>query len=507
MKCSVPAGFPEFRFAATVLQSSAAQLGVTVEIEELPFVEAITAIKTDKSNCFVLGNANLSPTDATKFFAAHYIKGGFYNSGKFFDPTLQELVAKLAHDFRSGRTGKTLEAGSRHCRGRPLHHLDGPAEDGRPGARSGRRVSYRPGGVHQHPLLGDAQQPVTGAHGRSGAKVLGFLLRRLIWGLLVLLSVAVITFFLSRVVPADPAAFLAGQNASEATVQRIRAEHGLDRPLPAQFVSYMVGLGRGDLGESMRTRRSVSADLAQYLPATLELLLVSFVLYLVISFFLAVLAARRPGGAVDCAIRLLTMVGTGIPVFWLGMTLQFVFFYKLHWLPLGARFPIRESAPPVVTGFLLVDSLLVGSLTDVVAALKHLALPAATIVINLLAVGTRLTRAALIREQDRLYVRTARGKGLSPSRILFKHVLRNALSPILTATTMQFGYMISWVILVEVIFDWPGIGLYAYQSFEVFDYSPVIALALVSTAGFVLINLAMDLLYPIIDPRVQSVGA
>jgi peptide/nickel transport system permease protein len=320
------------------------------------------------------------------------------------------------------------------------------------------------------------------------------------------MSIAVITFLLSRVVPADPAAFLAGQNASEATVQRIRAEHGLDRPLPTQFVSYMAGLARGDLGESMRTRRSVSADLAQYLPATLELLLVSFVLYLAISFLFAVLAARRPGGAVDGAIRLLTMVGTGIPVFWLGMTLQFVFFYKLHWLPLGARFPIRESAPPLVTGFLLVDSLLAGSLADFSASLKHLALPAATIVINLLAVGTRLTRAALIREQDRLYVRTARGKGLSPSRILFKHMLRNALSPILTATTMQFGYMISWVILVEVIFDWPGIGLYAYQSFQVFDYSPVIALALVSTAGFVLINLAMDLLYPIIDPRVQSVG-
>ena len=337
--------------------------------------------------------------------------------------------------------------------------------------------------------------------------MVGFLLRRLVWGLLVLLSVAVITFILSRVVPADPAAFLAGQNASEATVQRIRVEHGLDRPLPAQFVSYMAGLARGDLGESIRTRRSVSADLAQYLPATLELLFVSFVFYLAISFFLAALAARRPGGAVDGVIRLLTMVGTGIPVFWLGMTLQFVFFYKLHWLPLDARFPIRESAPPVVTGFLLVDSLLAGSLTAFFGSLQHLALPAATIVINLLAVGTRLTRAALIREQDRLYVRTARGKGLSPRRILFKHMLRNALSPILTATTMQFGYMISWVILVEVIFDWPGIGLYAYQSFQVFDYSPVIALALVSTAGFVIINLAMDLIYPIIDPRVQSVGA
>jgi peptide/nickel transport system permease protein len=328
----------------------------------------------------------------------------------------------------------------------------------------------------------------------------------LAWGIVVLLAVAVITFFLSRVVPADPAAFLAGQNASEETVQRIRAEHGLDRPLAEQFVSYMVGLAQGDLGESIRTRRSVTADLAQYLPATIELLLVSFLLYVIVSFTLAVQAAKRPGGLVDGTIRLITMVGTGIPVFWLGMTLQFFFFYKLQWLPLGARFPIRDTPPEVVTGFILVDALLMGSLAAFFAALKHLALPAATVVINLLAVGTRLSRAALIEEQGRLYVRTARGKGLGPRRILYKHMLRNALSPILTATTMQFGYMISWIILVEVIFDWPGIGLYAYQSFQVFDYSPVIALALVSTAGFVIINLAMDVLYPIIDPRVQSVG-
>ena len=337
--------------------------------------------------------------------------------------------------------------------------------------------------------------------------MIAFLAKRLAWGVLVLLLVAVITFLLSRVVPADPAAFLAGQNASEATVQKIRVELGLDRPLPEQFVGYMGGLAKGDFGQSIRTRRSVGTDLAQYLPATLELLLVSFVLYLAISFSLAVAAARRPGGFVDGMIRVMTMVGTGIPVFWLGMTLQFFFFYKLHWLPLGARFPIRDTAPATVTGFLLIDSLLAGRFSAFLAALRHLVLPAATIVINLLAVGTRLSRAALIREQGRSYVRTARGKGLGPGKILYKHMLRNALSPILTATTMQFGYMISWVILVEVIFDWPGIGLYAYQSFQVFDYSPVIALAIVSTAGFVLINLMMDVLYPIIDPRVQSVGA
>ncbi|MBL8583670.1 MAG: ABC transporter permease, partial [Rhizobiaceae bacterium] len=285
----------------------------------------------------------------------------------------------------------------------------------------------------------------------------GFLVKRVAWGVLVLLLVAVITFFLSRVVPADPAAFLAGQNASEETVQRIRAEHGLDRPLSEQFVSYMAGLARGDLGDSIRTRRSVSQDLAQYLPATLELLMVSFVVYLITSFSLAVLAAKRPGGAVDGFIRVMTMVGTGIPVFWLGMALQFLFFYKLHWFPIGARFPIREVAPPVVTGFLLIDSLIAGSPAAIFGSLKHMMLPMLTIVINLLAVGTRLSRAALIQEQGRLYVRTARGKGLGPRTILYKHMLRNALSPILTATTMQFGYMISWVILVEVIFDWPGI--------------------------------------------------
>lgn len=333
-----------------------------------------------------------------------------------------------------------------------------------------------------------------------------FLAKRLVWGILVLLLVAVITFFLSRVVPADPAAFLAGQNASEETVARIRAEQGLDRPLSEQFVAYIGGLVQGDFGQSIRSRRPVATDLAQFLPATLELLVVSFVIYLALSFSLAVLAVRKPGGIVDSAIRVMTMLGTGIPVFWLGMTLQFVFFYKLHWLPLGARFPIREIAPPVVTGFLLVDTLLAGNGTAFLGALRHLALPALTIVVNLLAVGTRLSRAALMEEQKRLYVRTARGKGLGPRPILYKHMLRNAMSPILTATTMQFGYMISWVILVEVIFDWPGIGLYAYQSFQVFDYSPVIALAIVSTAGFVLINLVMDILYPLIDPRVQSLA-
>lgn len=334
-----------------------------------------------------------------------------------------------------------------------------------------------------------------------------FIAKRLLWGVLVLALVAVITFFLSRVVPADPAAFLAGQNATEDSVARIRADQGLDRPLVEQFARYAAGLVQGDLGQSIRTRRPVAADMAQFLPATLELLILSFALYLTLSLSLAILAVRRPGGPVDTGVRLMTMLGTGIPVFWLGMALQFLFYYKLQWLPLGARFPIREVAPPEVTGFLTIDCLIAGDWTAFVAALRHLALPAVTVVLNLLAVGTRMSRAALLTERDRLYVRTARGKGLGPGQVLFGHMLRNALSPILTVTTIQFGYLLSWIILVEVIFDWPGIGLYAFQSFQVFDYSPVIALALVSTFGFVVLNLIADILYPVIDPRVDRVSA
>lgn len=337
--------------------------------------------------------------------------------------------------------------------------------------------------------------------------MLPFLVKRLIWAVLVLWLVATLTFFLSRVVPADPAAFLAGQNATAETVANIRAHYGLDRPPLEQYFKYMAGLAQGDFGESIRTNESVAEDLGQFLPATLELLIVSFVLYMALSFSLAVAAARHPGGWIDSLIRLLTMLGTGIPVFWLGMALQFIFFYKLGLLPIGGRFPLRDIPPDPVTGFYLIDSLWEGDLDAFWSAVRSIILPAVTIVLNLLAVGTRMSRAALINEYDKSYVRTARGKGLGPRRILYKHVLRNALSPVLTSTSMQFGYMISWVVLVEVIFDWPGIGLYAYQSFQVFDYAPVVALAIVSTVVFIILNLIMDLLLPLIDPRVRRVAA
>ena len=329
--------------------------------------------------------------------------------------------------------------------------------------------------------------------------------RRLVWTMVILFAIATITFMLERVVPANPAAFLAGQNAPAETVERIKVQYGLDKPVPVQYVTYMSGLLHGDLGVSFRTRRAVSEDLIQFLPATLELLFVSFAVYVALSLTLGIMAAQMRGRRADSIIRVTTMVGTGIPVFWLGLVLQLVFFYYLGWLPIDGRYPTRADLPEPITGFLLLDSLLHVDGTALTNALGQLILPAAAIVLSLLAVGVRLTRGAFIEQGDRLYVRTLRGKGVRPSRILLKHMLRNALNPIITTTGTQFGYMISWVVLVEVIFSWPGIGLYAFKSFEIFDYAPVIALTLVSTVVFAIVNLASDLLYPIVDPRVQRV--
>jgi ABC-type dipeptide/oligopeptide/nickel transport system permease component len=333
-----------------------------------------------------------------------------------------------------------------------------------------------------------------------------FVLTRFAWTTVIVAAVATITFVLSRVVPADPAAFLAGQNAPAETVARIRAQYGLDRPLLEQYVAYMTGLIRGDLGESFRTRRPVTADLAEFLPATLELLLVSFAVYLLLSVALGYLAARARAGWPDALVRMGTMIGTGVPVFWLGLSLQLVFFYHLGWLPLDGRFPIRDTPPPAVTRFLLVDSVLALDWDALAATVRHLILPVSAVVLSLLAVGVRLVRTALIEQYDQPYVRTLRGKGLGEGAILFRHVLRNALNPIITVTGIQFGYMISWIVLVEVIFNWPGIGLYAFKSFEVFDYAPVIALTLVATLVFAIVNFLSDLAYPIVDPRIGAVG-
>jgi ABC-type dipeptide/oligopeptide/nickel transport system permease component len=329
-----------------------------------------------------------------------------------------------------------------------------------------------------------------------------FLLRRTLWALLVVWAVSLITFTLSRVVPADPAAFVAGLGATRSQIATVREEMGLDRPLPRQYLSYLNGLTKLDLGTSIRTRRSVAADLRHFLPATLELILIAFGVYIVLSLALGVLAALHPSGGVDLVIRIGVISGSAIPVFWLAIVLQLLFYTRLGWLPIGGRIGVHESPPDFVTGFFTIDSLLDGNVDLFFSVLEHLILPVTTVILSLLAVGTRLTRATFLEELNKPYVRVAASKGLSERRILFRHVLKNALNPIITVTSIQLAYLLAWTILIEAIFNWPGIGLYAYDSFQALDYNPIMALALLVSVAFVVINLITDLIYPLLDPRI-----
>ena len=330
-----------------------------------------------------------------------------------------------------------------------------------------------------------------------------YIIRRLAWTVVVLVFITVLTFALFRVIPADPAAFAAGPGATHETVEAARQKLGLDRPLPVQYWQYVTGLIKLDFGTSIITRRPVAEDLKLYLPATFELALISFVLYLFIAISFGVLAAVRSGGLVDSLIRVISMIGTGAPVFWLAMILQLIFYAELGMLPLGGRLGLLDIPPATVTGFYTIDSVLAGDFGRLRTVIIHLILPVTAVILSLLAVGLRLTRASVARELAQPYVRTARAKGISERKIIARHVLRNALNPIITMSAIQFGQLLAWIILVETIFRWPGIGLYAYSSFQGLDYVPIMSLTVVISFFFLMSNLISDLLYPFFDPRIR----
>jgi peptide/nickel transport system permease protein len=327
--------------------------------------------------------------------------------------------------------------------------------------------------------------------------------KRLGWAVAVLLCVTIVTFVLSRVVPADPAASVAGLGATPEQIAAIRAEMGLDKPLPEQYGVYMKGLIHGDLGTSIRTGRSVTSDLGDYLPATFELVAYGFAIYLVLAVGLGTLAATSRSRAVDGTVRVFSIISSGAPVFWIGMLLQLFFFAHLGWLPAGGRIDVAATPPDQITGFYTLDYLLHGDVPQAWEAARHLILPVATVVLSLLGVGVRLTRGSVATELEQGYVRTAHAKGLNTPRIVIRHVLKNALNPVVSMAGVQLGYLFAWIILVETIFQWPGIGSYAFESFQALDYAPIMSLTLVISAMFVLINLAVDLVYPLLDPRIR----
>lgn len=331
-----------------------------------------------------------------------------------------------------------------------------------------------------------------------------YVVQRIVWALLLLWLVTLITFCLTHVVPNDPAGFMAGFGGTQETIEAIRKDMGLDKPLATQYVLYLEGLTHLDFGDSLRTQRPVSEDVRNSLPASLELGVIAFGLYVIVAIALGSLAAAHRGRAVDGVVRVLAVIGSGLPVFWVALLFQELFFANLGWFPYGGRLDIGAAPPSDITGFFTIDALLTANWSAFSSALLHLVLPVATIVLTMLAVGLRSTRASVLTELLSPYVRTARAKGLRERRVYAKHVLRNSLNPVVSIMSIQAGHLLGWIVLVETIFDWPGIGLYTYESVQSLDYAPIMALTLILSFAFIVINLVTDLLYPILDPRIRT---
>lgn len=331
-----------------------------------------------------------------------------------------------------------------------------------------------------------------------------YIARRLASLVLVLLGMSLMTFVISRVIPADPAAAAAGEGASIEAIEKIRREMGLHLPLHEQYLNYIGDIVlHGDFGYSIVNRRPVLDDILTFAPASLELALASLLLCVPLGILLGTISAARAGGASDAGTRSFAILGVSMPVFWLGLLLQLLFYRTLRWLPPGGRIGIEVDAPATITGLYLVDSVLAADTAAFASSLRHIALPAVTLAVANLAVITRMTRSSLLEVLHQDYIRTAHAKGLSYWRVLFRHALKPAAIPVVTVIGLQLASLIAWVFLVETIFSWPGIGSYAVSSILSLDFSAIMGVTLFTSFVYVVINLVVDITYRLLDPRIR----
>jgi dipeptide transport system permease protein len=336
------------------------------------------------------------------------------------------------------------------------------------------------------------------------AVMLTMTLKRLVVAVPSLIGVVIVTFLLTRALPGDPAAYFAGPAATKEAIEQIRVKLGLDKPLIVQFGHYVSDLGRGELGNSLSTGQPVSTEIRTRLPASAELTLLGLLLSVSIAVPLGIIAATRPGSLVDHACRVVATAGVSLPVFFTGLILVYVFYYLLGWAPapLG-RLDIFFSPPPHVTGFYLIDSAIAGDWEVFRASVKQLVLPALTLGIFSLAPIARMTRASMLAVLASDFVRTARASGLTPFTVIVTYAFRNAMLPVVTTLGMVFSFLLGANVLVEKVFAWPGIGSYAVEALIASDFAPVQGFVLTMAVMYVAINLLIDILYGLIDPRVR----
>ena len=322
-----------------------------------------------------------------------------------------------------------------------------------------------------------------------------------------LIGVVIITFLLTRALPGDPAAYFAGPAATKEAIEQVRTKLGLDKPLIVQFGQYISDLGHLNLGNSLTTGQPVLTELKNRLPASAELTLFGLILSMLIAVPLGILAAVRQGSWIDHACRVVATSGVSLPVFFTGLLLVYVFYFLLGWAPapLG-RLDVFFSAPPKITGFYLIDSLFNRDLATFRASLSQLLLPGVTLCIFSLAPIARMTRASMLTVLASDFVRTARASGLKRHTVIITYAFRNAMLPVVTTLGMVFSFLLGANVLVEKVFAWPGIGSYAVEALIASDFAPVQGFVLTMAIMYVALNLAIDMLYGLIDPRVRLEG-
>ena len=334
--------------------------------------------------------------------------------------------------------------------------------------------------------------------------MLSMVLKRLVLAIPSLIGVVIVTFLLTRALPGDPAAYFAGPAATKEAIEQIRVKLGLDQPLPVQFVSYVKDLARGDMGSALTTGQPVAAEIRARLPASAELTLLGLIFAMMIAIPLGIFAATKPNSLIDHACRVIATAGVSLPVFFTGLILVYVFYYLLGYAPapLG-RLDVFFSPPPHVTGFYLIDSLIARDWEVFRASATQLVLPALTLGIFSLAPIARMTRASMLAVLASDFVRTARASGLSPFTVVFTYAFRNAMLPVVTTLGMVFSFLLGANVLVEKVFAWPGIGSYAVEALIASDFAPVQGFVLTMAVMYVALNLLIDILYGLIDPRVR----
>jgi peptide/nickel transport system permease protein len=337
--------------------------------------------------------------------------------------------------------------------------------------------------------------------------MLGLISKRMLLVIPNLIGVVIITFLLTRALPGDPAAYFAGPAATKEAIEQVRAKLGLDKPLVVQFGQYVSDLGHLNLGNSLTTGQPVLTELKNRLPASAELTLFGLILSMVIAVPLGILAAVRQGSWIDHTCRVVVTTGVSLPVFFTGLLLVYAFYFRLGWAPapLG-RLDVFFSAPPQVTGFYLIDSLLNRDLATFRASLSQLLLPGFTLCIFSLAPIARMTRASMLAVLASDFVRTARASGLKSRTVIVTYAFRNAMLPVVTTLGMVFSFLLGANVLVEKVFAWPGIGSYAVEALIASDFAPVQGFVLTMAIMYVALNLAIDMLYGVIDPRVRLKG-